>query len=94
MDRSRLQARTDQNVVEIRLRRGSAAIGRTLEELQLPSRCLIASIRRGGRVLIPRGDTRLEAGDIVVALIPEGKEATLRAELVGADNQRPEARPR
>ena len=37
--------------------------GKTLKELKLPSGSLIALIRRGDRVIIPRGDTVLKAGD-------------------------------
>ena len=37
--------------------------GKALKDLQLPSGSLIALIRRGDRVIIPRGDTVLETGD-------------------------------
>ncbi|RMH18348.1 MAG: amino acid permease [Gemmatimonadetes bacterium] len=37
--------------------------GRAVRDLDLPDGTLLALVRRGERVLVPRGDTRLEAGD-------------------------------
>jgi CIC family chloride channel protein len=79
MDQARLNQWTGENVFQFRLRDRHRAVGRTLQELNLPPHCLIASIRRGGRVLIPRGDTRLEVGDVIVALTMEANEDSLRS---------------
>lgn len=84
MDRAKLEHRTGENVVEIRLQDGHRAVGKTVQELDLPFQSLLASIRRGSRVLIPRGDTRLEAGDVVVILVPEEEEAALRTQLTSS----------
>jgi CIC family chloride channel protein len=78
MDRARLNQRTGGNIFQFRLHDRHLAVGKTLQELDLPPQCLIASIRRGGRVLIPRGDTRLEAGDVIVALVTKDREDSLR----------------
>ena len=40
----------------------------TVAELDLPHAAVLVSIRRGRELVIPRGDTRLECGDIVTAL--------------------------
>jgi len=74
--------------VEIPLRDGDGAIGKTLQELCIPPKCVIASIRRGGRVLIPRGHTRLEAGDVIIALVTEDGEEALRACLTNGGGDR------
>ncbi|MFT7485266.1 MAG: APA family basic amino acid/polyamine antiporter [Candidatus Paceibacteria bacterium] len=37
--------------------------GRELSSIGLPNRCLVAAIRRHGKILVPRGSTRLLAGD-------------------------------
>ncbi|HHH42428.1 MAG TPA: CBS domain-containing protein, partial [Chloroflexi bacterium] len=79
MERARLEHRLGARLVEIPLRDGDGAVGKTLQELCVPPQCVIASIRRGGRVLIPRGGTRLEAGDVVIALVTEDGEEALRA---------------
>jgi CIC family chloride channel protein len=74
------------SIVEIRLRAHHEAVGRTIQELDLPSHALIASVRRGRRVLIPRGDTRLEAGDVVVALVNPEEKMCLQSQLTGSDD--------
>ena len=70
------------------MRPGHQAVGQTVEELDLPPRCLVASIRRSGRTLIPRGHTRLEAGDIVAILVPEDGEQTVRTKLIRRQDHR------
>jgi CPA2 family monovalent cation:H+ antiporter-2 len=44
----------------------SSAVGRTLNELNLKGVAIAALVRRGQRQLTPSGETRLEAGDVVV----------------------------
>lgn len=79
MERARLFHRLDTAIVEVPLRDQDRAVGQTLRELGIPPECVIASIRRGGRVLIPRGETRLEPGDVIIALVAKGEEETLKA---------------
>jgi trk system potassium uptake protein TrkA len=43
----------------------------SLAELPLAGRCLIAAIQRDGFVRVPQADDRLNAGDVVVALIDQ-----------------------
>lgn len=76
------------SIVEVRLQSHDRAVGKTLEELNLPSQSLIASVRRGGRVLIPRGETKLEAGDVVVALVTQQGEEDLRNHLKASSDDR------
>ncbi|MCA9908820.1 MAG: chloride channel protein, partial [Anaerolineae bacterium] len=54
--------------VEVRLASDSYAVHKLIAELHLPRAAVLVSIRRGHDVLIPHGDTRLEAGDVVTAL--------------------------
>lgn len=58
-------------VVEI----GAPAAGRCMNEIPFPRECVIASVRRGGQVFIPRGETRLQAGDLLV-VVAEGAART------------------
>ena len=85
MDRGKLERQTGKNALEIRLRDGHRAVGKEVQDLDLPSQTLFASIRRGGEVLIPRGDTRFEVGDVVIALVPEDEEETLRSQMIGRE---------
>ena len=50
---------------EIALRQGDLAVGKRLAELSpnFPEECILVSIRRAGRLLIPHGDTVFLAGD-------------------------------
>jgi chloride channel protein, CIC family len=54
--------------VEVVLEVGDPAIGRRLGELNPPPETVIVSIIRADTVLVPRDETRLQAGDRVTAL--------------------------
>ena len=43
-------------------------IGRPIKELPLQQDILLACITRSGKVILPRGDDRLEAGDSVIVV--------------------------
>jgi hypothetical protein len=69
------------------LRRGAAAeawIDRTLAELELPEGCLVATVRRGNRSIVPRGNTRLRENDRVVLIGDVGTIRTLRRWAIGS----------
>jgi len=54
--------------VDITLTDNSWASFRTVAEIELPRSAIFVSIQRGRQLLIPHGDTQLQAGDIVTAL--------------------------
>jgi trk system potassium uptake protein TrkA len=58
-------------LVSERIVKGSAAIGKTIKELELPKRCVIAAIIRQGELILPRGETSFEEGDEVLAVVDE-----------------------
>ena len=64
-------------LVEIELPPDAGAVGRTLGELELPKGALVVAVlrERGERALVPRGDTKLQAGDVLLVL--GEREATL-----------------
>ena len=78
IERLQLERATEAHTVEVVLYSRSRAVGRTLRELALPPECVVASIHRGTRTLIPRGDTELRAGDRIVAVTTEAGETALR----------------
>jgi len=56
-------------VIMLRWEDGSRAlIGQRVSELSLPDGTLIATIRRGGELIIPRGDTALFEGDRITVI--------------------------
>lgn len=78
---ARLDALTpsEVQVLELRVAPGSAADGCHLSELNLPPGCVIASLRRGGQVSVPRGATQLRAGDVLTLTLERSAQAdTLR----------------
>ncbi|HUP18707.1 MAG TPA: Trk system potassium transporter TrkA, partial [Gemmatimonadota bacterium] len=69
--------RNQAEAMEVEVVEGTRSAGRTVADLDLPAGAILGSILRNERVLIPRGDTRIEAGDrIVVFALPEATEAT------------------
>ncbi len=78
----RLAAFTGARTEEFRVRPGSPVAGKAVCDVAWPQDSIIASIRRGSRVLIPNGDTVIRPGDVIVAVLEEGALARLR-ELVG-----------
>jgi len=63
--------RGSHSLVSETLLRGAPAVGLTIQELPLPRSSVICAILRGGEVVIPRGNVRLEEGDDVLALVDE-----------------------
>ena len=50
---------------------GSVLEGRMVMDIHWPGNCLLVAVERGGKELIPRGKTRLEAGDRLTVLTDE-----------------------
>src|SRR5262245_35397079 len=71
-------------ILEYPLDGSSPATGRALREIDLPHESNLIAILRGGEMVIPRGETKLEDGDVVVALVNTDQEAGLRLALLGA----------
>jgi CIC family chloride channel protein len=49
-----------------------------LRELRLPEQCLVTSLRRGHRVIVPNGDTIIEPADLLAIVTTRANEARLR----------------
>jgi trk/ktr system potassium uptake protein len=71
-------------ILEYPLDGSSPATGRPLREINLPHESNLIAILRGDTMVIPRGETTLSDGDLVVALVNTEKEAQLRLALLGA----------
>jgi trk system potassium uptake protein TrkA len=64
-------------LVELNVARGSGAIGKAVQALGLPPDCILVALLRADRVVIPSGDTIIEAGDEVLAIARLEHEAAL-----------------
>jgi monovalent cation:H+ antiporter, CPA1 family len=69
--------------LEVTVTAHARAAGKSISALRLPRSAVLVSIQRSGETIIPRGDTRLRAGDVVTALCETGSEQALQA-LLGA----------
>lgn len=78
----RLDALTPErvNMIEITLEAGAPCAGKKMKDLPWPQDCIVASLRRGQKVLIPRGETVLNVGDVLV-VVAEGDVFTVIREL-------------
>jgi trk system potassium uptake protein TrkA len=82
-------------VVEEKIPPGARAVGKSIQELELPERCIIAAIIRKGEMVVPRGATIMEQDDEVLAIADrQGAEklAALLAPPAGF-NSRPARKP-
>jgi Trk K+ transport system NAD-binding subunit len=73
--------------VEITLVPTDNAVGKTVEKIapSMPKDCVLVSIQRDGRVIIPRGDTVFQAGDLVTAFVRNQEAKVLFISLHGSE---------
>lgn len=71
-------------ILEYPLDGTSPATGHTVREIDLPHESNLIAILRGNELVVPRGETRLIDGDVIVALVNAENEAGLRHALLGA----------
>jgi trk system potassium uptake protein TrkA len=71
-------------ILEYPLDGTSPATGHTVREIDLPHESNLIAILRGDGLVVPRGETRLRDGDVIVALVNAENEAGLRHALLGA----------
>jgi chloride channel protein, CIC family len=63
-------------LLEVPVQAGAPLVGRLVRELRLPRGCLLVTIRRGTEEFVPHGDTRLQGGDRITAVVtPQASEA-------------------
>jgi trk system potassium uptake protein len=69
-------------IVEVQLDNDSPCVGKLVERLQLPSGSRLITVMREGEAQMAEGETRLEAGDQILAVLEPGKEEELRRALL------------
>ena len=70
-------------LVEVTLADDSPAAGRSIAELAVPRDATVVAVVREGHVVVPRGDTVVNAGDEVLALVTPDSEDPVRSILIG-----------
>ena len=74
--------RGEYSIVEEKVHPRAVVVGKALRDLSLPSECVFTAILRHGRMILPRGDTVLEALDEVISLV-HSSQLTKLAALLG-----------
>lgn len=73
-------------VIEAQILGTSAMAGKTVREAELPDASLIGLIKKGDKIVVPRGDTRLAEGDVLtIFAMRESVSAVERLFQVGLD---------
>jgi CIC family chloride channel protein len=67
------------HTVSVTVRSGAAVADHAVRDVAWPPNCVIASIRRRGEIFVPRGETIIRPGDVLVAVLGDGAENALRA---------------
>jgi trk system potassium uptake protein len=65
------------SLAEVTIADQSRVIGSRVDTLKLPNQCVLATLVRGGDLIIPRGDTTIERGDKIIALVRTEQQAEL-----------------
>lgn len=65
-------------IVEVEISPRSPVVEQEIRALELPPETLIISVIRNDHAILPSGDTRLEVGDSVIALVKADREHDLR----------------
>ncbi len=71
------------SIAEVPIPQSSQAVGKKIWEVNLPKEVIIGCILRGENSMIPRGDTRLLAGDILILISSKENQISAIRELTG-----------
>jgi len=69
-------------IVEVQIVQGSPCVGKALDRISLPAGSQLISVVRNGQAKIADGETTLEAGDQVLAILEPGKTDELKRVLL------------
>ncbi len=75
--------RGEASLMELHLPDTSPCRGKAIRDVRFPADAVIVSVIRGGKLVIPRGDTTLEAGDEILAVSTAQAASGLKDTLVG-----------
>ena len=70
-------------IAEVPVSGGAPVVGKKLWEINLPKEVIIGCILRSSTTMIPRGDTRILAGDVLVLISGNGQEIAAIKGLTG-----------
>ncbi|MDL2258663.1 NAD-binding protein [Eubacteriales bacterium OttesenSCG-928-K08] len=71
------------SIAEVPIAATAPVVDKKLWEINLPKEVIIGCVLRGERSMVPRGDTRILAGDILVLISSDKQEVAAIKELTG-----------
>lgn len=70
---------SEAEAIELVAKADTRVVRKPIQDLNFPRHAIIGAVLRGPKVIIPRGDTRIEAGDrVVVFALPKALDAVQR----------------
>src|ERR1700727_117334 len=79
-------------IIELEVGVGSAASGCMVKDVTLPDGSLIISVLRDGSGFVPKGDSRIQAGDQVLLILDPGLEADITPRFAPSGAETPAGR--
>jgi trk system potassium uptake protein TrkA len=73
------------SIVEHQVSPRALASGKRVCDLDIPHDCVLTAIIRGGELIVPRGETILQPGDSVLALVHSAQLDRLASVLIGKE---------
>ncbi|MCX7841878.1 MAG: NAD-binding protein [Clostridia bacterium] len=70
-------------LTEIYVSDSSPVCGKTLKDINIPRECILVSVIRGEKVIIPNGFTVINGGDYVIAVSSQDDQQELRNYFIG-----------
>lgn len=73
------------NVMEVPIYESAPIVGKKLWEIELPGEVIVGCILRKEHSIVPRGDTRILAGDILILIASDQQEVAAVRKITGHD---------
>jgi len=77
-----IKGHNEKTTIEMVVQIGSECENKLVKEINIPPNCLLVSVRRGSKDFIPKGDTKILAGDYLIFLVNACDEATTREKIL------------
>lgn len=73
----------DLNILEIKIPKNSPSSGKKIMEIKLPRDSIIITVIKDDKPIVPRGDTQIDKGDLVIIMSRKDKINEIKSILVG-----------
>ncbi|SNX52953.1 NAD-binding protein [Thermoanaerobacterium sp. RBIITD] len=73
----------EMTIVETNIQKTSPVINKMIKDIELPADCIIVSVIRGDKALVPKGDTVIKAGDVVISMVNERSMQDVKDVMIG-----------